>query len=296
MGVFDGGKRMSQVKGLYIKVTGWMLLLFAVGFFCLQMGCLYAHERFQAEYVDDRLFYIINILCFIFLALAIILLLKPSKIWLWAISGLAVVFILASGGLLVASNKEIKNITSLSPDYKHVVSIKEKTKSGDAVYLRSYFGILARPKERLPYKTDGMFKVKWLANDIAAVTYKTADGKIEQFIATYGDRSDGRSYYYVGSEIQGKWQGKNTKVVSDTKGITVIVGGRIEFFDWRHIKQFGTLAIVLEKQKQAVWTISLNDNFVVPALSGVPKTGDISLYQATMRDNKPIILHNQSQK
>ncbi|MFC4618904.1 hypothetical protein ACFO4N_09200 [Camelliibacillus cellulosilyticus] len=287
---------MRQGKGLYTKVIGWILFLFAIGCITLQTVYLYAHHRFQVEFVDNRLFYIINILCVIFLALAVILLLNPSKKWLWSIIGLGVIVLLANMGLLVANNKELKNITSLSPDYKHVLSIKEETKSGDAVYLRSYFGILARPKERLPYKTEGTFKVKWLAKDIAAVTYKTTDGKIEQFIATYGDRSNGRSYYYVGAEIQGKWQGKNTKVVSDTKGITVNAGDRTELFDWSHIKQFGTLAIVLEKQNQAVWTISLNENFVVNASSGVPKTGDISLYQATMRENNPIILHDQSQE
>ncbi|MDR9794096.1 hypothetical protein GBG21_03225 [Aeribacillus pallidus] len=72
--------------------------------------------------------------------------------------------------------------------------------------MRSYYGILARPKERLPYKTDGEFKVEWLANDIAVVTYKTVDHTIQQFIGTYGDRGYGRFYYYAGAEIHGRWR------------------------------------------------------------------------------------------
>ncbi|BBU40848.1 hypothetical protein APP_31400 [Aeribacillus pallidus] len=59
--------------------------------------------------------------------------------------------------MFVAKGKKVKNIISISPDFKHVLSIKENAESGDAVYLRSYYGILARPKERLPYKTDGEF-------------------------------------------------------------------------------------------------------------------------------------------
>lgn len=64
-------------------------------------------------------------------------------------------------------------------------------------------------------------KVEWLANDVAAVTYKTADHKTQQFIGTYGDRGSGRSYYYVGAEIHGKWEGGNAEVISDQEGITV---------------------------------------------------------------------------
>jgi hypothetical protein len=123
--------------------------------------------------------------------------------------------------LFVAKGKKVKNIISISPDFKHVLSIKENAESGDAVYLRSYYGILARPKERLPYKTDGEFKVEWLANDIAAVTYKTVDHTIQQFIGTYGDRGYGRFYYYVGAEIHGRWQGNNVEVVSNSEGISV---------------------------------------------------------------------------
>src|SRR5699024_6724787 len=86
-------------------------------------------------------------------------------------------------------NQKIKNITSVSPDLKHVLSIKENIETGNAIYYISYYGILARPKEKLPYETIGDFKVEWLAHDVAAVTYKTVDNTIQQYIGTYGDRA-----------------------------------------------------------------------------------------------------------
>lgn len=287
---------MKQETSKFIKIVGWVLFLLAIGFFCLQMGYLFVHKRFQVEYVDHRLFYIINILCVIFLALAILLLLTVARWWKWIVASAAIAFIIVNGWLAVSNNKEIKNITSLSPDFQHVLSIKENMKTGEAVYYTSYYDILARPKEKLPYKINGKFKVKWLANDIAAVTYKASDHSIHQFIGTYGDRSNGTLYYYVGPEIHGEWKGDHVKVVSNTKGISVTQNGKTQLFDWDHIVQFGTLAIVLIKHHEAVWTISLNENFVVHALSSAPMTGQISLYKATMKKDQPIVLHYQSSK
>lgn len=198
---------MKQNENKRTKMMGWTLLLVALGFFCLQMGYFFVHARFQVEYIDNRIFYVINILCVISLASAMLLLLSITKRWKMIGACMTAVFIVLNGVLLVVNNNEVKNIVSISPDFKHVLSIKENTKSGEAVYYRSYYNILARPKERLPYDTGGEFNVEWLAKDVAAVTYKTADNSIQQFIGTYGDRGSGSSYYYVGPEIHGNWVG-----------------------------------------------------------------------------------------
>lgn len=162
---------------------------------------------------------------------------------------------------------------------------------GEVVYYRSYYGILARPIEKLPYETTGEFKIKWLADDVAAVTYKAKDHSIQQFIGTYGDRGSGRSYYYVGAEIHGIWQGNNIEVLSDRKGISVTVNGEIELFEWNNIQQSGTLAVVLKRNNEAVWTISLNKNYKIISDASEQNVGNISIYKATMEENEPIILH-----
>ena len=170
----------------------------------------------------------------------------------------------------VASNQQVKNITSTYLDLRTFLSIKEKVDSGEAVYYRVHYGILARPKEKLPYTTVSDFTVKWLANDVAAVTYRTKDNTIQQFIGTYGDRGNGIAYYYVGAEIHGLWQADNTEVTSNTEGISVTANGKTELFTWENIIQYGTLAIVLKKNDEAVWTISLNENFEVQSDASLP--------------------------
>ena len=43
---------------------------------------------------------------------------------------------------------------------------------------------------------------------MCAVTYESEeDGGVHQYVATYGDRSDGTAYYYVSNAIAGTWVG-----------------------------------------------------------------------------------------
>ncbi|MFS0647555.1 hypothetical protein [Siminovitchia sp. 179-K 8D1 HS] len=272
------------------KISGWILLLLAVGLFLLQMGFLFLHAKFQVEYSDNRLFYLINIFSLVCLGLSILFLVPAAKKWEMAVGIAVAAVLIANGMLLVADLRKTKNIVSLSPNFKHVFSIKQNKKTGEATYYRTYYHLLALPKETLPYQTSGNFKVKWIANDAVAVTYQAADKTIHQYIGTYGDRGRGGSYYYVGPSIYGRWSGENAEVISNEEGIKVLQNGKVDAFSWDQTVQFGTLAVVLVNDGESVWTISLNENFSVQSDSSAPPRGDISLYKATMKKNKPVKL------
>ncbi|QUW23091.1 hypothetical protein JSQ81_05855 [Sporosarcina sp. Marseille-Q4063] len=271
---------MKQNANKLLSILGWLLFLVAIGLFVLQIGYLLLQHKFQMEYIDNRLFYLINISIVVCLYGAIILFNFTRRFKAIA-TGYAGVFIIISLFLLVQSNKEIKNIISISPDANNVFSVK-KTQLGEDIYYRSYYGILARPKATLPYPITGEYHVEWLANDVAVFTYQTNDNKVQTFVGTYGDRKPGGSYYYVGMEMQGVWQNGNIKVVSKPDGIHVMENNHDEFFEWDNVHQFGTLAIVLERDDQAIWTIALNEDFELYSNASVPPTGSISLYKATV--------------
>lgn len=272
---------MKQNKSL---IMGWILLLFAVGLFCLQLAYMFAHYKYQVEYTDSRLFYVFNILCLLFLYFGLTLIVKKlMKIMLTVLGTILLVQV----GLLVHMNQEVRNITSISPNKQHVFSVKGNLKTGEVVYYRTHYGIFARPKEVLHNKIVGEVKVEWLANDIAAITYQAIDHMIEHFVATYGDRKDGISYYNVGPEIHGVWKGNGVELVSDTEGITIKEHNESELFKWEDIQQYGTLAVVLKRNNEAIWTIFLNENFVVHTDSTEPMVGNISLYKVTMEQNQP---------
>ncbi|WP_121615533.1 hypothetical protein [Virgibacillus halodenitrificans] len=277
------------------KVFGWVLLLITLGFFCLQMGSLFVQARYDASYVDDRLFYILNMVIVICLMLSIWLLLKPTKKITISFTIIFGLFVIANGILLVNRMEDTKNILSVSPDWQHVLSIKQDGQTKEAVYYRSYYGILARPKERLSYKIDGEYQVEWLAKDVAAFTYKATDESIQQFIATYGDRGSGTSYYYVGGQTHGVWQAKDTKVINNQESISITHNGETEVFEWDYIEQFGTLALVLKKDHEAAWTIALKENFEVHADASKETVGNIVLYKASLEESEPILLEYQGE-
>jgi len=270
---------------------GWIFFIAAFGFFCFQIGYFFLHARYQVEYVDNRLFYVINALCIGFLTFALLLLLTRSKKWNLIIVGAAAVFIFIHMISLIQTNQQVKNITSISPDFQHVFAVKKDMDSGNGVFYRSHFDILGRQKERLPDEIGNTYTVKWLANDVAVFTYKGKNNHIQQFVGTYGDRGSGVSYYEVGPVIQGKWNKGNVQVISNKDGITVVENNATELFGWDQVKQFGTLAVVLMCGNEAEWTISLNEDFKVRPETLDAPTGTISLYKATLKKQKPIVLH-----
>ncbi|WP_335872332.1 hypothetical protein [Bacillus sp. 2205SS5-2] len=123
---------------------------------------------------------------------------------------ITVVLTLLHSGLMINRSYKIKQIVNISPYLKNLLVIKENSDTGQAIYYRTDYGFLARPKEDLPYKTSGDFKVKWVEEDIAAVTYKATDNTIHLYIGTYGDRNRG-AYTYVRPSLQGQWMGKMYK-------------------------------------------------------------------------------------
>ncbi|GAB2562361.1 hypothetical protein [Gracilibacillus alcaliphilus] len=273
------------------KIVGWISFLLAVGLFCLQMGYLVFHQNYHVEYVDYRLFYWINIICTLFLLIAILLLTRIRKMISCGIAGSV---LLTMGILLMISDKPVNHIISLSPDGEQLLLLKENTDQQTATYYRTYYGILARPQQDRLNGTTGEFKVQWVANDIAVITYPTTSGSLQQFVATYGDRGSGYSYYHVEAEIYGTWQGPDIELIRDSEGLRIIENGEMEEFDAAHIRQFGTLAIVLEKDGEAVWTISLDETFQVDTDPSALKEGTISIYKATMEENEPVRLHHQN--
>ncbi|MFS0865503.1 hypothetical protein [Fredinandcohnia sp. 179-A 10B2 NHS] len=272
------------------KVSGYMFLLVALALFFLQLGYFFLRGRYQIEYSDSRLFYVLNICIMVLLTFGLFLLLNIRRKWKIVISSFVILFSVLSIILLLMQNNQLTNVVSISPNHKHLLVIKENKLTGEAVYYRTYFRIFARPKESLPYPTTSNFKVEWLANDVAAVTYQSKDHTLHQFIGTYGDRGIGNSYYYVGSSLHGEWKGKNTNLVANTEGITIEKNGKSESYGWENIVQFGTLAVVLVDHNEAKWTVSLNEDMVVDHNNYEPPTGHITLYKATMDETGPIIL------
>ncbi|WGG46344.1 hypothetical protein [Rossellomorea sp. DA94] len=272
------------------KITGRILFILSIALFIFQMGYLFLHASYELEYVDNRLFYAFNILIVAGMVVSIFLLFTIPKTWKIVSYVTAGILILLQGGLILNQSQQTKQIVSFSPDMKNQFVLKEDRNTGEAVYYRTYYRIFARPKEVLPYKTQGEFKLKWLENDIAALTYKASDNSIHQYIGTYGARDSGISYTYVGPTIQGQWDGNGARVDSRPEGISVNYNGKSGQYSWDEVVQFGTIAIVLMNDGEAEWTIGLNDNFQSHSNDPKPPSGEITLYPASKGKVEPVSL------
>ncbi|WP_406687909.1 hypothetical protein [Rossellomorea vietnamensis] len=272
------------------KLTGRILFILSIALFIFQMGYLFLHTSYELEYIDHRLFYAFNILIVAGMVVSISLLFTIAKAWKIVAYVTAGILILLQGGLILNHSQQTKQIVSFSPDMKNQFVLKEDRKTGEAVYYRTYYRIFARPKEVLPYETQGKFKLKWLENDIAALTYQAADKSIHQYIGTYGARHSGISYSYVGPTIQGQWEGNGARIDSRPEGISVNYNGKSGQYNWDNVVQFGTIAIVLMHDGEAEWTIALNENFESHSNDPKPPSGEITLYQASMESVKPVRL------
>ena len=272
------------------RLGGVLYFLIAALLFIWQIAYLLLGGKFSVEYVYNQLFFIINIVIVLFLGLALWLIFSFSKKQI--ITGISIIllFVLLNMILLFYDSSKVNTIRSLSPDSKHILLLKENTQTDETHYYRIYYQLFARKMNALPYQTKGEFKVKWLADDVAAVTYKAKDDTIHQYIGTYGYRED-PNYKHVGPTISGKWESDQGEILVDTKGIHVFMDGNSEHYDWKEVVQFGTLAVVLVKNNQAEWTISLDENFKDNLNNSLPPSGHITLYKADFSSNEPIQLH-----
>ncbi|QHT46358.1 hypothetical protein M662_07570 [Bacillus sp. SB49] len=278
---------MKQLK----QVMKIILPLAAAGLFLMQGAYLLLDSRLRVEYIDMRLFYVVNCIIIICLAGTALLLFRATKIRLPIVLALTICLITFQMVMMVKQSGHIHQITDFSPDWKHTLVLKEDEDTGKTTYYRTAFGILARAQDELPYETKKDFQVKWLDHDIAAVTYKAKDDTIHQYIGTYGSRDNDLSYSYVSASMYGQWSGENTHITSGPDGITIKEDGRTETYEAKKAVQFGTTAIVLLKDGEAAWTIALNQNFLSHSNDPEPPEGNITLYKATMTDNEPILLN-----
>ncbi|MEK4566121.1 hypothetical protein MKX54_15745 [Alkalihalobacillus sp. FSL R5-0424] len=262
-------------------------LLLSLGLFFLQMGYLFVPRLLsrELEYIHNHLFYWINCICIISLAVSFLLYFKRTKKWLLIGGSAVTLFVALNGYFMYSSSQNVMSTVSFSPDGSNTLVLKQDIQKNEMIYYRDYYYIFARPLQRLS-TNDQTLHVKWLANDIAAITYEDADHRTQQHIATYGDRGDGISYYDVGAQIHGVWANEDTTVTSGPEGITIEEDGHTYQFEWDQSQQYGTLALVLKDGHDPTWTIALADDFVAQLEVPTSQPGHIILYPSSINDHE----------
>ncbi len=158
-----------------------------------------------------------------------------------------------------------KCIVSFSRDFSNELVLKVNKNSGSIkLYRNARLLLFAKEKEQFPYELEGKIKKQWLTNDICGLTCKDKDGNLREYVVTYGDRGNGISYYNVTNAISGNWQvstqyGSPTRLLTDSKGITITKNEKKELFEYSDCKQFRTIALVLYKNDIPKYVVALDE-------------------------------------
>ena len=286
-------KRQEKRKKIQKIITIISTVVFVICFI-IQLGYITILRKHGYEYVSDIVYYIINEIIVITAIIPSIYITQYSKIKNKLISNIivtCVAIILTTTNFAFMLNNGFKNkcIVSFSSDFSNELVLKQNKETGETIlYKNAKLFIFAKPKEKFSYAVEGKIKHQWLVNDVCSITYKDKDGKLREFVATYGDRSNGISYYYVTTAISGDWQtrsqyGTQIEMSMDSKGIKIKKDKKSEEFEYDKIKQYGTLATVLYKNETPKYVIALNKDCKIDEKTEIIKRdGTITLTEVSM--------------
>ena len=247
-------KRKEKIRKIK-NVVG--ISAFVICIICILIQGVYftIFKRHNYDYVIDILFYIINEIIFITAIISINCLIKKLKNKKIVVYVGFLIVTLINIAYMINNGLDNKCIISFSNDFSNELVLKINKNNGTiTLYKNAKLFLFAKQKEQFSYEIEGNIKKQWLANDICSITYKDKNENLREYVVTYGDRGNGISYYYVSSAISGNWQvftqyGNPTQLLADSKGITITKNGKEELFEYVDCEQFGTLAIVLYKNK-----------------------------------------------
>lgn len=156
-----------------------------------------------------------------------------------------------------------------------------------------------------PYPVVGRMKKQWMTGDCCAVTYQTTDGSTHVYLATYGDRGSGYSYYYVEPLLTGTWRqyedalspGVTLRKDSGSADIRILsdFSGSDYSQVYRQTVQFGTLGVALcDEEGLPHWTVVLGRDY--DAEEGIDPSGSLIVCPVSMEPTEAVTLHYYSEE
>ena len=156
-----------------------------------------------------------------------------------------------------------------------------------------------------PYPVVGRMKKQWLTGDCCAVTYQTTDGSTHVYLATYGDRGSGYSYYYVEPLLTGTWRqyedalspGVMLRKDSGSPDIHILSDSTGSDYSqvYRQTVQFGTLGVALcDDEGLPHWVVVLGRDY--DAEDGIDPYGSLIVCPVSMEATEAVTLHYYSEE
>lgn len=290
-------KRERRIK-IFKRTVGIISCVLFVLSFILQIVYLFVLKPRDYVYESDILFYIINEIIIITLGLIFLTLVNIKKNFVKNIITYVLLAFLTiiNVAFMINNGFENKWIVQLSKDFSSELVLKRNKQTGEITYYKNTKVLFVKDEEIFSNEAKGPIKIQWLTNDICSITYEDKNENLQEFVATYGDRGNGISYYSVINTLLGSWQmssqyGDELGLIVDSKGITIIRDGKEELFNYNESKQYGTIAAVLYKNDIPRYVIGLNEDCKLDEQTDIIKDGGtITLVEVSMDRTKTNVL------
>lgn len=247
---------------LWIKMISLIIFVLLT---CLEVGYVVILKRIGFEYFFDALEWIVVAGMIISLYIFIFIDKKQRSHQTYIIGSLSIGIIFVILGGVGSRLSPYHTYYSLSPDLSSQLILKQNKTTGQFKDL--HYTFLCFGKANGIYDAQGEnISTLWLNGDNNLVSYDDHNHQQQAFIATYGDRGNGISYYYVLSTLSGNWitqdnQDQNYEVSVNNGKVEIHSHNQIMAFESSQIEQFGTTAIVCKNEYGIpCYVIALNKN------------------------------------
>lgn len=239
-------------------------------------------------------------LCFAFLfggfGLAWLVWLKAG--WKIRLSLAAGIFVLTFWiGFAVSGAKDLSVQVEHSPEGDYKLAIRTEKEEGSFSVGRISHGILYRERWQLEEKGKGEIKVQWLEEDICAVTCENGEGKVCQYVETFGDRGDGISYLDPLAAVNGVWKDSSgTTVTVESGRVTVTAKGETETYEESDCLRSGTIALTLCRNGIPKWNLVMNQDCRINYDDRIAAGGTLTFCPVSVKKTEPLILEAKDER
>lgn len=249
---------------------------------CIEIGYQFILKRLGFEYIFNAFEATVIMMIIIFIALMFMInKVKMNKkyiliLMISSISVIGLTFIISD----MLSNH--KTIYSFSPNLSSQLVMKQNKETGKLQDYHYTFLCFGKKSNEMSANRDLDIETKWITSDCNLVTYYDIDGQQKVYVATYGDRGNGISYYNVVGSMRGNWQtynrGDNLYEVTVENGtVTVEEDGKETVFSPQEVEQNGTIAITLYKGSKAKYIIVINEGSTLDENYLINKDGHMTI-------------------
>lgn len=282
----------TSIQKLFLMTLIFIIFL---QFMVLELGYLIFMKKLGFEWIWNQLEWII--ISGMMICLLLIILLKKDKIkYRYFTLILVIVFIFTGAIWLIGDmTSQEKTIYSLSHSFSHQLILKQDKESGEITDYHYNFLCFAKKKETFHASLIGDIQTQWITNDCNLVQYRDQQGFKQVFVATYGDRGSGISYYNTVGSMSGQWitkynRDEDYKIDVVNGSITVSRGSDARVYSPYEIQQNGTIAVSLFKNNSLEYVIVLNENCELNENDLIKNSGTITIIPLTDGSQVPVEL------